>query len=325
MKEAKRSMAAMTGNIFLRHEKKTWAILVLLLMLATVIALEVLLRRFIGLGNPVLYDSSPVYGFRPLPGMKYHRPHGVRIRFNNLALRAAQDFNDDPANKVLFLGDSVTYSGSYVDDEDLFSSLAVKGLGRYESGNAGVNAWGVENICGLVVESNFLPAEIYITTLPEVDFYRGLTRCQGTPFFNVAPRLALVELWRHFCFRQNARRYRSWEDYADDERMRYVVEKAARRLKEMDEFLREKGFRHLIFISPNREQVLGHEGRDAWVEEMLRKYDLHPVYIADKLSQCGLSLAEKKGLFHDGVHLESPGHKVWAQIIRRELDKMILP
>jgi hypothetical protein len=316
-------MATATDSVFIRNKRKMWAILALLIISTTVVAAELLLEKFMGLGRPVLYDSSPVYGFRPLPNAEYCRSHRARIRFNNLGLRAAKDFDNDPTNKVLFLGDSVTYGGSHVDDRELFSYLAIKGLGNYESGNAGVNAWGVENIYGLIVESGFLPAEIYITTLAEADFYRGLTRCQGVPFSNVSPRFALVELWRHFCFMQNTKRYRKWRAYADEERTRYVVGKATRRLKEMDEFLKGKGFRHRMLITPTREQVVGNAGRDSLVEEMLSEYDLHPVYIADKLSHCGLSPSDKKRLFHDQVHLESKGHAVWAQIMRRELDKVI--
>lgn len=317
-------MVTAADNVFMRNKKKTWAIIALLITLTAVVAMELLLRKFMGFGSPVLYDSSPVYGFRPLPSTEYRRFHGARIRFNNLALRAAKDFDNDPTNKILFLGDSVTYGGSYIDDEELFSYLATQGLGNYESGNAGVNAWGVENMYGLIVESGFLPAEIYLTTLAEADFYRGLTRCQGAPFSNISPRFALVELWQHFCFMQNTKRYRRWHAYADEKRTRYVVGKATGRLKEMDEFLKERGFRHLILITPTREQAVGNAGRDSLVEEMLLKYDLHPVYIADKLSQCGLSSSDKKKLFHDWIHLESKGHAVWAQIMRRELDEMIV-
>ena len=145
-----------------------------------------------GLGGPVLYDSSPIYGYRPLPGKEYSRFYGETIKFNNLSLRAENDWDDKRENKILFLGDSVTYGGSYIDNKELFSCLAVKDFDDYESGNAGVNGWGVENIYGLVVESNFLPAQIYVTTLPEGDFHRGLTRLQGMPIFNNSPKKAIA-------------------------------------------------------------------------------------------------------------------------------------
>lgn len=311
------------NNVFERNKKKVCVLVVLVLISMCLLLTETFLRKVIGLGNPVLYDSSPLYGFRPLPNTEYHRFRGARLRFNNLGLRAESDFDGDPNNKVLFLGDSITYGGSYIDNKELFSYLAVRDLGAYESGNAAVNAWGVENIHGLIVECGFLPAKVYVTTLAEGDFYRGLTRCQGMPFFNVRPRLALLELWYYFCFRQNTRRYRQWQTYAGEEDRRLVVEKAVRRLKEMDELLKGKGFDHLIFISPCKEQVVGNAAKDPLVKDMLAKYDLHPVYISDKLSECGLSALEEQKLFYDSIHLEREGHVLWAKIIRHELDKIV--
>jgi len=199
------------------HKRKALLVLVLCLVVFSVGACELLLRALMGLGNPVLYDSSPVYGYRPLPNQECGRFRGATIKINNLGLRAEQDWDAQKRDKILFLGDSVTYGGSYIDNADLFSELAVQRLnrtsgGHYVSGNAGVNAWGVENIHALIVERKFLPAAIYITTLPEGDFYRGLTRMQGLPFFNHKPRTALTELWRYFCYRQNNGRYRGWTE-----------------------------------------------------------------------------------------------------------------
>lgn len=316
-------MSVGKDNIFTRHTKKTIAIIILAFLFASLFLAELLLQRFMGLGNPVIYDSSPVYGFRPLPNREYRRFYGARIAFNNLGLRAERDWDGQSNNKILFCGDSVTYGGSYIDNKELFSYLAVAGLDHYESGNAGVNAWGVENIYGLIVESRFLPAEIYVTTLPEGDFYRGLTRCQGTPFFNVPPKFALVEFWRFFCYKQNNKRYAQWQRFASEEQVTYVVEKAARKLKAMDTFLKDQQLQHLLFITPRKEQVSGKVEKDPLVEKMLMKYDLRPMYIVDRLKEYNLSDKEKEELFHDAAHLQKKGHAMWARVIRGELEKLI--
>jgi hypothetical protein len=323
-KEASGAMGTTNGNVSVRSKKTAIVIILLFFSLVLVVSAELLLQKLMGLGNPVIYDSNPLYGYRPLPSREYSRFGGARIRFNNLGLRAEGDFDADQRNKILFLGDSVTYGGSFIDNEELFSHLAVKDLKQYQSGNAGVNGWGVENIHGLLVESDFLPAEIYVTTLPEGDFYRGLARCQGMPFFNVSPRFALVELWRFLCYKQNQKRYMNWRTCASDIQVSLVVEKAARKLREVDTLLREKGFRHLIFITPKRKQVLGNAKRDPLVEKMLTRYDLGPIYIVDKLDEYGLYDGPKQDMFVDSVHLSKKGHEVWASIIRNELDKLIV-
>lgn len=317
------NMCMRNENIFTRHKKKVIVIILICFSLISLISLELCLQKFMGLGNPVIYDSSPLYGFRPLPNKEYSRFHGAKLKFNNLGLQANNDWDKKPDNKILFLGDSVTYGGSYIDNKELFSHLAVKGLKNYESGNAGVNGWGVENIYGLIVESNFLPAEIYVTTLPEGDFYRGLSIFRGSPFFNVSPKFALNELWLLFCYTQNKKRYKFWQDYADEKEVNFVVEKAVKKLKEMDVLLKEKGFRHLIFITPAKAQVLEGANKDQLVEKMLIKYDLEPTYIVDKLNEYSLSDGEKNDIFYDSVHLDKKGHEIWANIIRNELDKLI--
>jgi hypothetical protein len=170
-------MNRIRAGVFGRHRRLGLVLLVLFCIMATVGLVEMVLRARLGLGRPVLYDSSPVYGYRPLPGGTYRRFGGARLHFNNLGLRAEGDWDDEPDGKILFLGDSVTYGGSYVDNNQLFSALATGGLPGYAAGNAGVNAWGVENIYGLVVEMGFQPAKVYVTVVPEADFYRGLVRC----------------------------------------------------------------------------------------------------------------------------------------------------
>jgi len=101
-------MSTSDHRAFVRHRRKVLAAVVLASVVAVLGAAELGLRLFLGLGNPVLYDSNPLYGFRPLPNSLYKRFGGVTIRFNNLGLRAERDFDPDRGDKVLFLGDFVT-------------------------------------------------------------------------------------------------------------------------------------------------------------------------------------------------------------------------
>ncbi|HEV58282.1 MAG TPA: hypothetical protein ENN87_12445 [Phycisphaerales bacterium] len=312
-------MNRICAGVFHRHCRLSLVLLVLVCIMVTVGLVELVLRVRLGLGRPVLYDSSPVYGYRPLPGGTYRRFGGARLHFNNLGLRAEADWDGEPDGKILFLGDSVTYGGSYVGNDQLFSALATRHLPGYIAGNGGVNAWGVENIVGLVVETGFQPAEVYVTVVPEADFYRGLVRCQGLPFFNAPPRSGLEELWRFFCYRENNKRYREWTAFADDAHKRLVADKAAGQLAKMDRRLREKGHIHVLFITPQKAQALGREDRDALVAECLERHGLEAVYIADRLAGLGLPADQIEALYHDMVHLSLRGHELWGQIIGEEL------
>ena len=119
------------ANIFERNQKKTIAIIVLLFIVLSTSLTELLLEKVYGLGNVVLYDSNPLYGFRPIPNQTilrsgyWYKPFKVKMAFNNLALRAEDDWDDKKDDKILFLGDSVPYGGSCVDNKELLSYLAV--------------------------------------------------------------------------------------------------------------------------------------------------------------------------------------------------------
>jgi len=311
-------------NKFEKHRKKTIIAIVLFVTTLLIGATEIFLEKVMGLGNPVIYSSYPLYGYRPLPEREYSRFWGTKIQFNNLALRSERDWDKNIEDKILFLGDSVTYGGSYIGNTELFSFLSVKSLGdSYISGNAGVNAWGVENVYGLIVESNFTPAKVYVTIFPEGDFYRGLVRLQGLPFFNKAPKFAFEELWYYFCYRQNNNRYKKWQSYANEQTKTLVVEKAVKKLKKMDVFLKERGYRHLIFITPTKKQVTEGVEKDSLVNDLLVKYELFPYYIIDEMNKLNLSKKEIEDSYYDRIHLTKIGHKIWSEIIASKLRELL--
>lgn len=306
----------MPGALFKTHPKLVGLIVSCVIVVVGLVAGEVIFSRVMGLGAPVLYDAHPFYGYRPRPNQVLTRFHGADIRINNLGLRADLDWDAEADDKVLFLGDSVTFAGSYISNRDMFTALAVKDLPGYTSGNAGVNGWGVDNIHGLVVNDGFQPARSYVTVLIEGDFYRGLTRIGGMPVWCQKPKLAWQELIFYAAWALNDRRYEAWQNWVtQDERVK-VVNAAAKKLKEMDDVLRGKGFRHWIFISPGRGEVEHTEEKDELVAAALRQEGLRATYLLDEIDWHGLDLSK---VFYDGIHLDVNGHEVWGATIGKKL------
>lgn len=307
---------------FHRHPRLAVGAVVAASFIGILAAGELVLARWMGLGNPVLYRSSPVFGYRPLPNQQCVRFGGAVLAFNNLALRAASDWDDDVENKVLFLGDSVTYGGSYIANDELFSHLAVEGHRGSEAGNAGVNAWGIGNIYGLIVDCGFLPARIYVSVLPETDFYRGVSRLGGSPFWTRKPSLALEELFVFLFYKVVMTIYRGHDLLVPESEQEKAVERSVAQLAGMDEFLRSRGFVHLMYVSPERDQVAGDKPVDDLVLKSLEQGNLPVPYIRDRLDSLDLTPEAMRELFHDDVHLTKAGHKVWAAIIREDLAKV---
>lgn len=279
------------------------------------IAFESLARYGLRLGHVVVYDAHPIYGFRPKPNQSVSRL-GHTVTFNQDSLRAHPDWGTSPIqDRILFLGDSVTYGGSYIDNDKLFSRHAAQALNLID-GNAGVNAWGVLNIHALITEMPFLPAATYVTVLPEGDFYRGLNRIGGQPFWTRQPEFALEEIIYYGLYKLNLRMNGFLNPQALPlEEQRQIVHVAARYLKEMDAFIKSKGYQHVIFITPNLSQAQQEAPIDTLIQDTLSSMGLKAYYLLEDVQKQN----DIDSLFYDSIHLTEKGHDVWGQLISTNL------
>lgn len=311
-------------NFFDIYPKITLGVILSILILSTILLAE-WAAGSLGLGKTVLYEANPIYGYRPRPNQIVARRVDQTIKINNLGLRAETDW--DPKNyhnKILFLGDSVTYGGSYIANNQLFSHLAVAPFPEWEAGNAGVNGWGVNNVYALVKETGFLPAQIYVSVFPEGDFYRGYTRIGGQAFWTRPPRFALEELFQYCVYKLNLKKMPLREYYAlNTAEKNQIASIAVRNLKALDDYLKAQGRTHLIYISPSRENLLGQPllEVDPVVKGLLAESGINAVYLQERLTS--YSNAEIQGLFHDNIHLSQEGHAAWGKMIAQDLNKFL--
>ncbi len=310
-------------NRFTRHPVLTIFVLLTIVMLTCLTALELFLRTFSGLGNPPLYELSPLYGYRlkanqaikPWGGMGFLYAAGVTT--NNLGLRAASEWDLNQAGKILFLGDSVTYGGQYIADAQLFSSVAESRLHEWQVGNGGNNAWGVENIVGFMMDYGFSHAEVVVTCVIEGDFYRGITRASSMPLWTERPRFALQDLLMHFIWRANQSRYGSPGDTIDQDESHLdkIVDRAARRLKDLDNYFKPRRVRHFLFILPTRTETVDGEPPDSRVSQALKRYGIDADYLLPELLILEPDREKRREWFHDEVHLEASGHQAYGILI----------
>jgi len=314
-------------NWFIRHPSATIFGVLASSFIFCLLVLEGFLRTFSGLGNPPLYELSPLYGYRlkpnqviePMGNMGFL--YGARLTTNNLGLRAAGDWDSNPAGKILFLGDSVTYGGQYVDDAQLFTSVAGNRLPGWQVGNGGCNAWGLGNIVGLIKDYGFSPAEVVVTSVIEGDFYRGTQRASSMPLWTERPSFALQHLLMHLIWRVNLTRYGSKTDgfIQDEEHLDKIVDRAARRLRDLDHYLKQQQVRHFIFILPTRSQILDDEPLDPRVEQALKDYHIDAEYLLPGLLTLEPDRKNRRKWFHDEAHLQPSGHLVYGNLIADKL------
>ncbi len=311
-------------SIFERHPRITLACFWLAFLLLFAVVAEVGLRKFTGMGNPVLFYQQPVYGYRLLPNQETWRFGGAHFKINNLGLRADEDWDPVKRDKILFVGDSVTYGGNRISNEDLFSEVAAKDLPGWRSGNAGIPNWGVENVYGLMVRERFLPASVYVITFIEDDFYRGLQTGLNKPWIKYEkPAFALQEMFEFYWYKNFTQVRELNREQREAEPAQARVARAAAELKEMDEFLTAHGYRHLIFISPTRPQAMRERPRDPLVKAELDKHGVPAIYLLDEPRLRAASEEEVAAWYHDIDHLTKEGHAVWGSIMRSHLAPLI--
>src|SRR5688572_24839046 len=310
-------------NRFLAHPAATAGGIVAAIIVVLLIGVEVALRGR-GLGDPIVYDTDPHYSYRPRPNQTVTRMGGAVVQINNIGIRAGSDWDSNRDRKVLFIGNSVTYGGSYVSNADLFAVRAVPPTNGWVGGSAGVNGWGVENMHALIVRRRFNPAKVYVTVLLKSDFFRGVMPHRPT-FPTSKPHLALAEAVPHVLLRARARFremaspfFRSapgdtlWQDT-----LRANVDRAVLRLKEMDEYLVGRGFVHLIYLSPTVDEMRVPD--DEGLEEMMVTAGIPFQRIQDASEARNYPRDRLDSLYLDGYHLSREGHALWAQVIGKDL------
>jgi hypothetical protein len=276
--------------------------------------------RVVGLGHPVLYDNRLAYGFRPLPDQTLRRLGNATVRINSLGLRGPDVAPARPADttRLLFLGDSVTYGGSYVDEDELLSSVAAAqvrhaGFARVETLNAGVNAWGPANVLGLIEASGGFDSNVWVVIAVDDDFRREKTRIGEVPYFNVAPRTALEEILVLGAYKLLTA-YKLPKPAEDESRL---AETNLERYRRIADAGRERGAFVLFVWHPDGNALRG--GRQRNRAALLD--------MAQQLHVPSLDLATAYGtgdaLYVDGLHLSVEGHRVAGQAIGRELVRLV--
>ena len=148
--------------------------------------------RLIGLGNPILYYSDSLIGYRLKPNQRVKRLKNTFITTNSEGFRVSSLKDNNNFTKIVFVGDSVTYGGSYIDDSDLFSALFCKE--SYDKDyclNGAINSWGLHNmgrfISNFHIYSDLRPKKFVLVVLPG-DEHRNLISFSDTPFWNNTPK-----------------------------------------------------------------------------------------------------------------------------------------
>ena len=131
-----------------------------------------------GFGNPIVYRVDPRVGYYPAPDQDVHR-YGGEIHINAFGMRSRDVTAEKPADtfRILMLGDSTLYGGSYIDQ----SQTLCQPLGRLLNQKLsvlpnsprqvevlcmGVNGWGPQHELAYVKEFGLFQADLVMVMGP---------------------------------------------------------------------------------------------------------------------------------------------------------------
>lgn len=103
--------------------------------------------RVVGFGNPILYTNNTENYF-PKYNQNLTRYKKSKVIINNYGMRTSLNWsNYKDKYKIIIFGDSTTFGGSYIDNENLFSEkLCTKHMPKALCGNLAVNGYLIDNL-----------------------------------------------------------------------------------------------------------------------------------------------------------------------------------
>jgi hypothetical protein len=291
--------------------------------------------RLYGLGYPILYEKSVLWGYSPLPNQTERRLKGSRVTIDPNGFRVAKPLGE--RNEILFFGDSIAYGGSYVDDEKIFSSVTCEILNdrikesKYSCANAAVNAYGIRNMLSRImyVEKQF-PNAIIILTVISDDFYRNYSQLSGLPYFTTKlpePFPATLELivfsidsarnWLRF--RNSAGLGDVQNSISNMPSSRIEIDMVIYSLQEFMKRRKREGKHTALLWSPTKDWFNGIQDQDEqYPYDELKAMGINVVDMTAGLRESKRSHSD---IFFDEAHLGEEGHRIYAQIISDILAK----
>jgi hypothetical protein len=163
----------------LRKPRFFYSVIGLLLLLSFT---ELGLRMVLGLGRPILYELDPACGYFTQPHQDTRRLF-ARTATNGFGMRSPEFTMEKPSGtlRLLFLGDSITYGTTQVDQDDIFAELVRKDLSmklhrRVEEINASANAWVISNEDGFLESRGTYNSDYVLLVLNSGDLDQPFSR-----------------------------------------------------------------------------------------------------------------------------------------------------
>lgn len=297
-----------------------------------------LILRAMGFGDPIVYRVDPLVGYYPAPNQDVHR-YGGRIHINAFGMRSRNVTASKPERtfRILMLGDSTLYGGSYIDQRQMYATRLEALLNqnpsalpysprRVEVLCMGVNGWGPQHELAYVKEFGFFHADLVMVMGPPADAYRPRYGIEHLPFFAEGhrPDFAWQEFWKHLRWEHRERFTAPDLTVHGSSQPQDVLSFGILAWYGMALMARKQNTRVDFEFLPNEDEArqgMASESTQYILDSLLTQlvrlgaFDAYPVSFFE--SNFGFGK-----LYHDRAHLDTFGHQIYASYLRDRVLKL---
>lgn len=284
---------------------------------------EAILRFGLGLGNPVLIVPDPACKYILKPDQNIFRFFS-HTRTNHYGMRSdpISPLHAPSSLRILFVGDSITYGTSQVDQSQIFTEILHRDLPSIvhrpvEVLNASAGAWAIDNELSYVRSRGIFESDLVLLVLNDGDVTqpRSTMAEVGDGLPHARPRTALGELYTRFIVPKFLHIV-SRPDAGDSVSVNAdgVIMRNLDDLNEFNELVRRQGAKLAIVYAPFRRDL---PNLSSGAGLILKKWSAsHQVPIFD-LESAELSYSAQEITLDNGIHFSAKGNLVVAQEIEK--------
>jgi lysophospholipase L1-like esterase len=291
---------------------------------------ECALRLGFGFGRPLLYAPDVRAGYIPAPNQDLRRL-GARIHINEYGMRSASVRRPKPVTerRLLFVGDSVTFGTTYVDQERIFTTLIQDELNRGRVGvtdevlNASAGGWAPENEYRYLVSRGTFDADLVIFVLNTNDLAQPFEQFKASLQFPVRdPMSATGEVLERYVAPLIISGIQTSDpgSVATSEPDPAIEAQVLQALSQASAFARGHGAIFMLLFSPTDAEKLQTLAWKKAIENLRSWARDSDVFLIDMSST--YSQYKREQVYFDGIHLRPFGHQVVAAEFMTEFDKL---
>ena len=266
--------------------------------------------RILHIGQVVEYVTDARWGYLMKPSQDVST-YGHSVHINSVGLRGPELAEEKPANRmrILFVGDSVTFGGTRIREDELFvrqteQRLAAKGH-LVEAVNVAAPGWSPQNWIEYITNRGLDDADVVVLTLPECDLGRPFSTLNTFGFTENAP---LFRVQSVFGYLINAYVHPVAADGPIGTETDFSKNVAA--VSRLLELARNRSIPAIVVFTPS---VPSSAHAPLWPRFSV---------LVDNPVDLRQQLRDKK-YFMDGVHLNPSGHAYVADVISGEIDSRV--